>query len=40
VLVAPVKSREGKLLGVLEIVEDLTEVVNNPEEIKKKILVL
>ena len=40
VLVAPVKSREGRLLGVLEIVEDLTEVVNNPEEIKKKIAVL
>jgi len=40
VLIAPVKSRDGKLLGVLEIVEDLTEVVNNPEEIKRKIVVL
>jgi Uncharacterized conserved protein len=40
VLIAPVKSRDGKLLGVLEIVEDLTEVVNNPEEVKKKIMVL
>jgi len=40
VLVAPVKNREGRLLGVLEVVEDLTEVVNHPEEIKKKILVL
>ena len=40
VLIAPVKSRDGKLLGVLEIVEDLTEVVNNPEEIKRKIVEL
>jgi len=40
VIIAPVKNREGRLLGVLEIVEDLTEVVNNPEEIKKKIVVL
>jgi DUF438 domain-containing protein len=40
VLIAPVKNRDGKLLGVLEIVEDLTEVVNNPEEIKRKIVVL
>ncbi|MGC9121946.1 MAG: PAS domain-containing protein [Thermogladius sp.] len=40
VIIAPVKNREGKLLGTLEIVEDLTDVVNNPEEVKKKILVL
>ena len=40
VTIAPVKGRDGRLLGVLEVVEDLTEVVNNPEEIKKKIVVL
>lgn len=40
VIVAPVKSRGGELLGVLEIVEDLTEVVNNPEEVREKIVVL
>ncbi|MEM0100593.1 MAG: DUF438 domain-containing protein [Desulfurococcaceae archaeon] len=40
VTIAPVKNKEGKLLGVLEIVEDLTDVVKNPEEIKKKIMVL
>jgi len=40
VMIAPAKNREGELLGVLEIVEDLTEVVNNPDEIKKKIVVL
>ncbi|MCX8199485.1 MAG: DUF438 domain-containing protein [Sulfolobales archaeon] len=40
VIVASVKNSEGELLGVLEIVEDLTEVVNNPEEVKKRIVVL
>ena len=40
VIIAPVKGRDGKILGVLEIVEDLTDVVNNPEEVKKKIMVL
>ncbi|MEM3989674.1 MAG: DUF438 domain-containing protein [Desulfurococcaceae archaeon] len=40
VIVAPVKNREGELLGVLEVVEDLTEVVNNPEEVRRKIVVL
>lgn len=40
VIVAPVKNSRGELLGVLEVVEDLTEVVNNPEEVLKKVVVL
>ncbi|MDW8021251.1 MAG: DUF438 domain-containing protein [Nitrososphaerota archaeon] len=40
VLIIPVKGDHGKLLGTVEIVEDLTEIINNPEEIKKKIMVL
>lgn len=40
VLIAPVKNQKGNLLGVVEVVEDLTEVVNNAEEVKKKIMVL
>ncbi|MCX8169639.1 MAG: PAS domain-containing protein [Candidatus Methanomethyliaceae archaeon] len=30
----------GNYLGTLEMVEDLTEVVNNPEEVKSKIIIL
>ncbi|MEM4827150.1 MAG: PAS domain-containing protein, partial [Desulfurococcaceae archaeon] len=40
VLVIPVKARDGRYLGVLEVVEDLTDVVEHPEEVKKKIMVL
>ncbi|MCX8171072.1 MAG: PAS domain-containing protein, partial [Candidatus Bathyarchaeota archaeon] len=40
VIVAAVRDKDGKYLGALEIVEDLTEVVNNPEEVKRKIVVL
>jgi DUF438 domain-containing protein len=40
VLIVPVKSREGKYIGSVEIVEDLTGVVNNPEEVKKRITVV
>jgi len=40
VIIAGVRDSRGKLIGVLEVVEDLTEVVNNPEEVKKKIVVL
>ena len=40
VIIAGVKDSQGRLVGVLEVVEDLTEVVNNPEEVKKKIVVL
>ncbi|MEM2846111.1 MAG: DUF438 domain-containing protein [Nitrososphaerota archaeon] len=40
VLIVGVKNEEGELLGTVEIVEDFTDVVNNPEEIRKKIIVL
>jgi DUF438 domain-containing protein len=40
VIIARVEDREGRLLGVLEIVEDMTDIINNPEEVKKKIVVL
>ena len=40
VIVAAVKDEDGTYLGSLEMVEDLTEVVNNPEEVKKRIIVL
>ncbi|MEM3986366.1 MAG: DUF438 domain-containing protein [Candidatus Methanomethylicia archaeon] len=40
VIVIAVKDVDGRYLGALEIVEDLTEVVENPEEVKKKILVV
>lgn len=40
VTVTAVRDKSGNYLGVLEMVEDLTEVVNNPEEIKRKILIL
>lgn len=40
VIVTSVKSKEGKYLGTLEMVEDLTDVVRNPSEIMKKILIL
>jgi DUF438 domain-containing protein len=40
VLIAGVKNKEGKYLGTLEIVEDLTDVIEKPEEIKKKIMIL
>jgi len=40
VLIAPVKNRSGEIIGVVEVVEDLTDVVENVEEVKKSILVL
>jgi hypothetical protein len=40
VLITPVKNEDDEILGVLEIVEDLTDVVNNPEKIKEEIVVL
>lgn len=40
VMIVPVRNDKGEYLGTMEIVEDFTEVVENPEEIKKKILVL
>ena len=40
VLIVPVKGVNGEYLGTIEIVEDMTKIINNPEEIKKKIMVL
>ncbi|MEM3470595.1 MAG: DUF438 domain-containing protein [Thermoproteota archaeon] len=40
VLIVPVRNENKDYLGSLEIVEDLTEVVNNPDEVKKRIMVL
>jgi DUF438 domain-containing protein len=40
VLLVAVRKPDGELLGVAEIVEDFTEVLNNPGEIFKKIVVL
>lgn len=40
VLIVPVNNKDGKQLGTVEIVEDLTDIINNPDEIKKKIVVL
>ncbi len=40
VLVAGVRDKDGKYLGTLEIVEDFTDIIRNPEEVMKKIVVL
>lgn len=40
VLIVPVRGADGEYLGTIEIVEDMTEILNKPEEIKKKIMVL
>ncbi|MEM2702374.1 MAG: DUF438 domain-containing protein, partial [Candidatus Bathyarchaeia archaeon] len=40
VIVAAVKDKDGNYLGTLEMVEDLTEIVNNPEEVKRRIVIL
>jgi hypothetical protein len=40
VLIVPVRGANGEYLGTVEIVEDMTEILNKPEEIKKKIMVL
>ncbi|MEM2425174.1 MAG: hypothetical protein QXK73_06960 [Candidatus Bathyarchaeia archaeon] len=40
VTVTAVKDKGGNYLGTLEMVENLTEVVNNPEEIKRRIIIL
>ena len=40
VIIAGVRSKSGELLGVVEIAEDLTEVVKDPEKVKKRIMVL
>ncbi len=40
VLIVGVRNDKGKYMGTLEIVEDLTDIVENPEKIKEKIMVL
>uniref|UniRef100_A0A7J3ZK81 DUF438 domain-containing protein n=1 Tax=Fervidicoccus fontis TaxID=683846 RepID=A0A7J3ZK81_9CREN len=40
VIIAGVRDSQNRLIGVLEVVEDLTEVINNPGEVLKKIVVL
>ena len=40
VLIAPVRNSSGEYLGTVEIVEDFTEILENPEGIKEKIVVL
>ncbi|MEM1573841.1 MAG: DUF438 domain-containing protein [Candidatus Methanomethylicaceae archaeon] len=40
VMVIAVRNNNGEHLGILEIVEDLTEIINNSEEVKKKIIIL
>ncbi len=40
VLIAPVRGEKGEFLGTVEIVEDMTEIINKTEEIKKRIVVL
>ncbi len=40
VLIVGVKDKENNYIGTLEVVEDFTEILNNPEEIKNKIIIL
>jgi len=40
VIIAPVKNRDEEIQGVLEIVEDLTDVIENVDKIKENIMVL
>jgi DUF438 domain-containing protein len=40
VIVAGIRDDEGRYLGTLEMVEDMTEILKNPEEIMKKIMIL
>jgi PAS domain S-box-containing protein len=40
VIVSAVRDNSGRYLGILEIVEDLTDVVNNPDEVRKMLIVL
>ncbi len=40
VVVTSVKGSDGRYLGTLEVVEDLTEVLKKPEEVMKKIMTL
>ena len=40
VLIVGVRNDKGRYMGTLEIVEDMTNIISNPEEIEKKIMVL
>lgn len=40
VIVSRVNDSNGQLVGILEIVEDFTEILNNRDEILKKVVVL
>ncbi len=40
VLIVGVRDKDGNYRGTLEIVEDFTDMINNPEKIKEKIVVL
>jgi len=40
VLIVPVKGANGEYLGTIEIVEDMTEILSKPDEIKRKVVVL
>ncbi len=40
VLIVPVRNEKGGYLGTLEIVEDLTEPILNPDKVLKKIMIL
>ena len=40
VLVVAVRDKNGNYLGSLEMVEDLTDIINNPDEIKRRIVIL
>ncbi|MCD6196049.1 MAG: PAS domain-containing protein [Staphylothermus sp.] len=40
VLIVGVRNNKGEYIGTLEVVEDFTEIIRNPEEIMKKIIIL
>ncbi len=40
VIIVAIRNKNGEYLGSLEIVEDLTEIIKNPEAVIKKIMVL
>ncbi|MEM2021458.1 MAG: DUF438 domain-containing protein [Zestosphaera sp.] len=40
VIITFVRDEEGRYLGTLEIVEDLTEILRNPEEVMRKVVIL
>jgi len=40
VFISAVRDEEGRYLGALEVVEDFTEVLRNPEEVLKRVVVL